>query len=345
MSRRLDGVIQAWRYREGVPSPEDVDCSIDMPAPETDELLWIDCDRPSAAELEVLAKQLNLHEFVLEDLQQGEQRTKLDHYAEHFHVAVHDCQLQGEIDQPSAGIALVTREIDVVFGDNWLLSVRQPADDGEGEPFPVDEVRRTFERLRTHEGTTDEGYLLWALLDVVVDRYFLVSDGVDDRLDTLQEVVLDDAVDRIRRGRPRELFDLSKALLRFRRAALPLREVVGQLLRREAPNIGEAALVHFQDLYDHVLRVADLAESQRDVLTGLRDADLAVTSNQMSLVQQKIAAWGAMLIIATLVTGILGMNFRDAPNVGWVSGFVIIVGLITVLCVPLYVYFKRRNWL
>jgi magnesium transporter len=237
------------------------------------------------------------------------------------------------------------REIDVVFGDGWFLSVCQDNGEEQQPPLPIDTVRRTFERQRTESGTTDAGFLLWALLDVVVDRYFLVSDAVDDRLDALQEVVLDDDVDRIRRGRPRELFDSSKALLRFRRAALPLREVIGQLLRRDDPNVGPAALAHFQDLYDHILRVADLTESQRDVITGLRDADLAVTSNQMSLVQQKIAAWGAILLIATLVTGFLGMNFRDAPDVGWGEGFLIIGAVVAVLGGPMYVYFRRRKWL
>jgi magnesium transporter len=337
-------VIRAWCYREGVEGAEDVDPAA-LPAPEPDVLLWVDCEKPDLADVEVLGKQLGLHAFVIEDLQQAGQRTKLDHYSDHFHVAVHDCELVGDVEEAEAEIQLVTREVDVVFGDGWLLSVRQPPDDGDGDPFPIDKVRLTFERLRVDPGTTDEGYLLWALLDDVVDRYFMIGDAVDDRLDALQEVVLDDTVDRIRRGRPRALFDLSKALLRFRRAALPLREVVGQLLRHEDPDIGPAALVHFQDLYDHVLRVADLVESQRDVLTGLRDADLAVTSNQMSLVQQKIAAWGAILIIATLVTGYLGMNFRDAPDVSWEAGFAIIGAVITLLCLPLYVYFKRRKWL
>jgi magnesium transporter len=337
-------VIRAWRYREGVEQPETVDTKA-LPATEADTLLWIDCDQPTTEELESLGTQLGLHRFVIEDLEHGEQRTKLDHYENHFHVAVHDCELLGDVEKAEAAVELVTREVDVVFGNGWLLSVRQPPENHEHEAYPMDSVRTAFERQRTQKGTTDEGFLLWALLDVVVDRYFLVSDAVDDRLDALQEVVLDEAVDRIRRGRPRELFDLSKALLRFRRASLPLREVVGQLLRREDPDIGEAALVHFQDLYDHVLRVADLTESQRDVLTGLRDADLAVTSNQMSLVQQKIAAWGAMLIVATLVTGLLGMNFRDAPNVDWQTGFVIIGGVVAALCLPMYFYFKRRRWL
>ncbi len=337
-------MIQALRYREGVDAPEVVDLE---PFPEVapDTLLWISCDGPSTAELDALGTQLQLHKFILEDLEHGEQRTKLDHYEDHFHVAVHDCELVGDLEEATGDVELVTREIDVVFGAGWLLSVCQTPENAERGTFPIDAVRRSFERQRTEPGTTDEGYLLWALLDVVVDRYFLVNDAVDDRLDALQEVVLDDTIDRIRRGRPRELFDLSKALMRFRRATLPLREVVGQLLRRDDPDISESAIAHFQDLYDHVLRAADLSESQRDVLTGLRDADLAVTSNQMNLVQQKIAAWGAILIVATLVTGFLGMNFRNAPNTDWKTGFLIILGVMALLCLPMYVYSKRRKWL
>jgi magnesium transporter len=337
-------VIRAWRYREGSDCPDAVELD-PFPAVVDGELLWIDCDQPDETELEALGKQLQLHKFILEDLEHGEQRTKLDHYDNHFHVAVHDCELIGDLEQTTGEVQLLTREIDVVFGAGWLLSVCQVPEDSSHGTFPMDKVRSSFERQRTEPGTTDEGFLLWALLDVVVDRYFLVSDSVDDRLDALQEVVLDDSIDRIRRGRPRELFDLSKALMRFRRATLPLREVVGQLLRRDDPDISDISLAHFQDLYDHVLRAADLAESQRDVLTGLRDADLAVTSNQMSLIQQKIAAWGAILIVATLVTGFLGMNFRDAPNTGWISGFAIILGVMAALCLPMYIYAKRRKWL
>lgn len=339
-------MIRAWRYCEGIAEPEVVDPRA-LPALAPNALLWVDCEQPTSEELEALGTQFRLHKFVLEDLRHGQQRTKLDHYEDHFHVALHDCELLGDLDEieGEAAIELVTREIDVVFGDGWLLSVCHRPENPEHHAYPIDQVQRSFERQRTDPGTTDEGFLLWALLDAVVDRYFLVSDAVDDRLDALQEVVLDDTVDRIRRGRPRELFDLSKAILRFRRAALPLREVVGQLLRREDPDISEAAIAHFQDLYDHVLRAADLAESQRDVLTGLRDADLAVTSNQMSLVQQKIAAWGAILLVATLVTGALGMNFETAPGVGWEAGFAWIAGVIAVLCLPLYVYFRRKKWL
>jgi magnesium transporter len=337
-------VISVWRYREGVDVPESLAIE-DKPAAEPTSLLWIDCEAPDNETLAEIGKCLGLHEFVIEDLQHAQQRTKLDRYADHYHVAVYDCVLVGDADDADGDFELATQEIDVVFGEGWLLSVRQETETDRDAFLSADTVKHRFEVQRRAHGSEDEGFLLWALLDVVVDRYFLISDGVDERLDSLQEVVLDDDVDRIRRGRPRQLFALSKSLLRFRRAALPLREVVAQLLRREDPDIGDEALEHFQDLYDHVLRVADLAESQRDVLTGLRDADLAVTSNQMSLVQQKIAAWGAILIVATLITGLLGMNFRDAPAVGWQTGFGIILGLMALLALPMYLYFKRRKWL
>ena len=336
--------MSIWRYRDGAGAAEALSIDAVSSRPR-DGLLWIDCEDIADDELERLAKELDLNEFVVEDLHNGRQRTKLDRYADYFHVAIHDCELLGEVDRPDAEIELVSREIDVVFGDGWLLSVRQPPADSDGDPISFELLRQAFERQRSDHTSCDEGFLLWALLDIIVDRYFLVGEGVDDRLDTLQEIVLNDDIDHLRRGRPRQLFDLSKAILHFRRSALPLREVVGQILRREVTAISDAALVHFQDLYDHVLRIADLTESQRDVLTGLRDADLAVTSNQMSLVQQRIAAWGAILIVATLVTGFLGMNFLDAPGVQWEAGFLIIAGVMAALCLPLYLYFKRREWL
>jgi magnesium transporter len=337
-------VIRAWRYRDGAGSAEEV--STDSPITrDPDSLVWIDCEDATDEELALVAKDLGLHDFVLEDLRHAHQRTKLDRYPDHFHVAVHDCELLGDVDDPDAPIELVSREIDIVFSNGWLLSVRQRPQERDGEPVPLHMLQQSFERQREEYGTADEGFLLWAILDVIVDRYFVVGEGVDDRLDTLQEIVLDDDVDHLRRGRPRQLFDLSKAILHFRRSALPLREVVGQILRREVSDITPAARAHFQDLYDHVLRVSDLTESQRDVLTGLRDADLAVTSNQMSLVQQKIAAWGAILIVATLITGFLGMNFANAPEVDWEIGFLIIFGVMAALGIPLYAYFKRRHWL
>jgi magnesium transporter len=331
-------VIEVWSYQEGADAPTSITLDT-LPEPGPGRIVWIECEEPDDAEIERLGKLLTLHEFVVEDLRNAGQRTKLDQYVDHFHVAVHDCEYRDE--------ALLTREIDIVFGEGWILTVRQPSEVDVGEPrdFPMGMVKRRFEAQRLQHGTTDEGFLLWSMLDVIVDRYFEVADAIDLRLDAVETVILDDKIDHLRRDHARELFDVGKAVLEFRRWALPLREVVGQLQRGEAPCIGTAALVHYQDLYDHVLRVADVLDTQREVVTGLRDADLAVTSNQMSGVQQKIAAWGAILLVATLLTGLLGMNFRNAPELDWEEGFAIILGIAVLCGVPLYVYFKRKHWL
>jgi magnesium transporter len=147
------------------------------------------------------------------------------------------------------------------------------------------------------------------------------------------------------RGIPRELFDLRRALIAFRRVAGPLREVVGALLRREADCIGEQAIVHLQDVFDHVLRVLDMIESQRELLTGLVEGRLAVMSNKMNEVMKATSSWGAILVVATLIAGIYGMNFRNIPELSWPLGYPFALGSMLLVTGSLYLVFKRRGWL
>jgi magnesium transporter len=333
-------VIRAVCYHHDEEPPEEIE--LDAVAARIDAergVVWIDSDEARSSELRKLLDALGVNEFAREDIEKAGQRTKLSHYTGHFHVAVYDCALGND--------GLLAREIDVVFADGWLLSVHQAPEDGDPGEFPVEQVRKRYELQRAQHHRADVGLLLWALLDAVVDRYFEVTETVDDRLDDIEDLVLrsDDDARGDGTRQTMELFALGKALVRFRRAAVPLRDVTAEIARREVPCISALALVYFQDLADHVLRVSDFVESQRDVITGLRDAELAVASNRLSRSQQKIAAWGAIFIIATLVTGVLGMNFRNAPELDWEFGFLLIVGLMVLISVPIYVYFKRKDWI
>ena len=267
-------------------------------------LLWVDCVEPTDAELDSLTTQLRISHVAAEDLHHGGQRTKLEHYHEHFHVAVHDCSVVED--------RLVTREIDIVFGDGWVLSVRQPSDDPDDPaPFALEPVIRRFEVERTADQAKDEGFLIWALLDDI----------------------------------PKEMFDLRRGMVHFRRVVAPLREVLAALLRREADCLGVAAIVHLQDVYDHVLRVTDWIETQRDLLTGLLEADLAVVSNRLNQVMKRMTSWGAILLGSTLIAGIYGMNFTHMPELDWVLGYPIALLSMLALTIFLYTWFKRRDWL
>ncbi|HEV3133563.1 MAG TPA: magnesium/cobalt transporter CorA [Acidimicrobiia bacterium] len=329
-------MIRAWLYRPHVDEHEDAptDQLADLVDPKQ-ALLWVDCVDPTESELDSLTKQLDISHLAAEDLHHGGQRTKLEHYRDHFHVAVHDCTLVADV--------LTTREIDIVFGDGWLLSVRQPSDNSsDPAPFALEPVIHRFEMERTEEEVWDEGFLLWSFLDVIVDRYFDVADRFDDRLDEVEEIVFSaDTGDNI----PKEVFDLRRGMVHFRRAVAPLREVLAQLLRREAECLGDESIVHMQDVYDHVLRVTDWIETQRDLLTGLLEADLAVVSNRLNQVMKRMTSWGAILLGSTLIAGIYGMNFKNMPELGWSFGYPLALGSMLALTIFLYTWFKRRDWL
>jgi magnesium transporter len=204
------------------------------------------------------------------------------------------------------------------------------------------EVKRRFGRVRLECQNDDLGCALWSLLDVIVDGYFTITDLVDERLDDIEEIVFGierhDAI-------PQEVFTLRRSLVQFRRAAAPLREVISTLLRREVEWIGPESIVLMQDVYDHSLRIADLIESQRDLLTGLLEAHLAVVSNRMNDVMKKTSSYGAILLVSTLIAGIYGMNFRYMPELRWHFGYFIALGTMALATVILWVQFKKKGWL
>jgi magnesium transporter len=329
----LRGVIRVWRYVVGRDGREtlDFDHLRDAVTP-NDAVVWVDASSPTEAEVRSLREGLGISPTVVDAILNPRERTKLMRYGDYFHVAVHDCEC--------ARSTVISREIDIVTGPGWLVTVRHPTE--TSTPVDLEEVARRFELQRAEHSTTEQGFLLWALFDVIVDRYFDVTDAVDDRLDEIEQIVF---TDNPPPAVPREIFTVRSDLTTLRRAAAPMREVVNAIIRREIDFVDEQAIVHFHDVYDRVLRVGDLIEAQRDLLTGLLEANLAVTSNQLNQVMKKMTSWGAILIVATLIAGIYGMNFRHMPELHWQYGYLMAVGLMGISTFVLYRMFKRRDWL
>jgi magnesium transporter len=334
----LRAVIRAWRYVAGSEGREEIDVDQLHGQPDTDHaVVWIDAEGPADKEqLQDLKGRLGMGATVLDAILNPRERTKLMRYGNYFHVAVHDCECtRGTVS---------SREIDIVTGPGWLLTVRHP--DEDGGQVDLDEIARRFELQRAEHSSTEQGFLLWAIFDVLVDGYFVVTDMVDDRIDEIEERVFPDRRDDVAtRNIPREIFAVRTDLTVVRRAEAPLREVVNAIIRREIDFVGDEAIVHFHDIYDRVLRVGDLVESQRDLLTGLLEANLAVTSNQLNQVMKKMTSWGAILIVATLIAGIYGMNFRHMPELHWEYGYAMALGLMAVSTFVLWRLFKRKGWL
>lgn len=337
-------VLEVLRFVAGDPEPAtlSLDEAARLVGTEHPDLVWISIEEPTDDEITELADALVLDPFLVEDLREGTntagQRPKLLAYGAMFHLATRDCSIADD--------DLMEREIDLVFGASWLCSVRHAVDGhttSDPDPFPMAEVRRRIKTDCANGTTVDEGIVLWAFLDVITDRYFAITTDVDDRIDLAEGDYLRD--DARARPDPETLYRIGRLLTDFRRQVVPLREAAAALLRGEDPAIGESALMRIRDVYDHLQGINELIETQRDILAGLRDVQLAIISNRMNKSMQQLAAWGAILIVATLVTGVLGMNFRDAPNLHWRDGFLVVVGIMVIVGLPMYAYFKRKDWL
>jgi magnesium transporter len=330
----LRAVIRAWRYTSGRDGRDEI--PIDRVRELCDpghSVLWLDAQSPEDTEqLHELKSELGMSATVVDAILNPRERTKLMRYGDYFHVAVHDCAcVHDSVD---------SREIDIVTGPGWLVTVRHPSD--SGSQVDLDEVARRFEMQRAEHHANEQGFLLWALFDVIVDRYFEVVDTIDERLDEIEEAVFRDPPPP---GIPQTTFEVRRDLTTIRRAAAPMREVVNAIIRKEIDFVDDPAIVYFHDIYDRVLRVGDLIESQRDLLTGLLEANLAVTSNQLNQVMKKMTSWGAILIVATLIAGIYGMNFRHMPELEWEFGYPLALGFMVLATFVLWRWFKRKGWL
>jgi magnesium transporter len=317
-------VITARCYPEGTATevdPVDVSEAIRV----LDQLVWVDVVAPNEADLAMVADEFSLHPLAMEDVRERHQRPKLEHYPTHAFLVAYTAE---------------RREIDIFIGPTWLITVRE--DDAAEEASFMDGARKRFERTRPEHATV--GFLLYIVLDELVDGYFSRNDAVEDELEELENrIFAEGPIDE--RGIQQELFNVRRQLLLYRRLAVPFRDVLAALLRREVGWIDDNAVTHLQDVFDHVLRAIDMVDNHRELMGNAVDAHLAIISNRMNSVMKRMTSWGAILLGSTLVTGIYGMNFKHMPELGWLLGFWWALGLMAFITIAGYFWFKAKDWL
>jgi len=287
-------------------------------------LLWVDVFNPSEDDLQCLQQEFSLHPLAMEDVREHHQRPKLEKYPTHAFIVVYSSELQ---------------EVDIFVGPSWIITVRES--EGGGNPWSVENARLRFDR--THPEQCDVGFLVYVLLDEIVDGYFDETDQAEERIEELEDLIFSDKHQSETEVQQR-LFDVRRRLLKFRRAIVPLREVVAALLRKEVDWIEDHDVVLLQDVYDHVLRAIDLLDSGRELMGNAVDAHLAIISNRMNSVMKKMTSWGAILLGSTLVAGIYGMNFKNMPELNWSVGYPLAIFCMVAIDAILFVRFRRAKW-
>jgi magnesium transporter len=323
-------------YRNGVLEHDDVPWSDALALlHDTTALLWIDYVAPTPAELEEIGATLSLHPLAIEDALHPHQRPKLDRYDTHEFLAAYLLLTRDGADDAAKVASLRRYEIDAFITERALVTVRP------NEDFSMAAV---LERWDGHPDLASCGvnFLLWGLLDVVIDSHFDTVQLLDEAIERLEDDVLDPAPDI--RAIQENSYRLRKNLVLLRRLTLPMRDVVSSLLRSSLDAGGSRLLPYYQDLYDHVLRVTDWAESLRDLVSTVIDTNITNQSNRMNLVMKKVTSWAAIIAVPTLVTGFFGQNVVF-PLLNTVAGFWVSCVIMLVSASILYAQFRRLDWL
>lgn len=290
--------------------------------------IWADFVNPTAEDLHAIEEELGLHRLAIEDALHDYQRPKLDHYDTHLFLAAYAVTLDATTGE------LSTSEVKAFIAPRALVTVH----DGSFDMNSVAARWRSDPELSSH----GVGFLLWGLLDTIVDGHFEAVQQLDGFIENLEDALFDE--------RPREKevqrrsFELRKSLVLLRREVLPMREVVNSLLRRDLNIVTPEMAPYFHDVYDHVLRATEWTESLRDLVTTILETNISIQGNRMNLIMKKVTSWAAIIAVPTAITGFFGQNL-DFPGRDTFWGVVASTAVIVLVGAGLYLSFRRRDWL
>jgi len=326
-------------------------------------VVWVDMENPSDEEIGLLTSVFHFHPLAIEDVTHGNQRAKVADYDQYVFVVMHELQpdMGNAIDQPCIKH---TAEIHAFTSNNFIVSIHKE---------PSDSVATTRKRWHSTMDLHHLGAfaLLYLMLDTVVDDYFPAIDAFDDRIDRLEQYVIQPAKQDVRMPEKKgddgverldvltALISVRRSLLETRRFVAPLRDAVNVLLRRaEASQPGGAdpadgergerakvLFTYYQDVYDHTIRIVDTIDTYRDLLAGTLDAHLAVASNRLNEIVKVLTSVSIILMTWAGITSLYGMNFVHMPELHWKYGYVYAWALMVVTGVVEWIYFRRRKWL
>ncbi|MGH7833557.1 MAG: magnesium/cobalt transporter CorA [Candidatus Binatia bacterium] len=291
-----------------------------------DSTLWFHLDRPTDEELKFLETHLRIHHLTLEDIVKQNQRPKIESFEHYVYIALHPLRRQNKTH-------IEPTELDLVLGKNWLVSAHY------GPLAGVIESEHLHERI-VNALAVGADFLLYTVVDLVVDSYFPILDEIDDEIDALEERLLKSP----RPGDMNRLLRLKRSLVHIRRAVGPQREVFNQLTRHDFPFVRPEYNVYFRDVYDHLIRITEELDSLRDLLSGALEIHLASMSNQLNITMKRLTAWGTIFVVITAIAGIYGMNFEFMPELEWRYGYFAVMGLMALISVGLFFYFKKKDY-
>jgi len=300
-----------------------------FPFKDSPTVTWINIDGVHQVDIiEKLGSCYNLHPLLLEDILNTEQRPKMEDFGDYlfFVLKMLDLGENGVIE---------AEQVSLVLGPNYVISFQEH----QGDVFNA--VRERIRRNKGRVRKSGADYLAYALMDSIVDNYFLILENIGERIEaTEQQLTINPTSETLHSIRK-----LKMEMIFLRKSIWPLREVISNLERGESPLIHEYLNAYLRDVYDHTIQIIDTVESLRDMISGLLDVYLSSISNRMNEVMKVLTIFASIFIPLTFVAGIYGMNFRFMPELEWDWGYFVVLFIMALAAGAMLVYFKRKKWL
>ena len=327
---RRSSVINSAAYCDGVRVA-------DVPVPDladawrhSDRFLWVGLYEPDERLLQHIKEAFGLHELAIEDAHKAHQRPKLDSYGDSIFVVLRTARLaDGSEHRIEFG------ETHVFVGPRYVVTVRH----GSLTSHVGLRTRCEAAPERLAKGA---GYVLYSLMDFIVDQYFPVLDALEQELDELEEEIFSG---KFIRGVTARIYHLRRDLLSLKQAVTPLIDISSQLMRSDSKLIPPEARPYYQDIHDHVIRIADMIDELQQLSQTALDANLALISVRQNDDTKRLAAWAAILAVPTMIAGIYGMNFKHMPEINSIYGYPIVMAVMLLVCGGLYRWFRKAGWL
>ena len=292
--------------------------------------VWVALADPTAAELAEMQHEFGLHELAVEDARNGHQRPKVEEYGDSLFAVLHLVELA-----PGSPDGLHLGEVDIFVGPNYILSVRNRSAQG----FLGVRERSEREPALLRLGS---GFVLYALMDAVVDRYFPIIDRFESELEAIETRIFDKGTAR---SNVEVLYDLKRQVMVLKHAVAPLLEAASKLDGGRVPVVCTGVQDYFRDVVDHLIRINSSIDSIRDTIGTAIQVNLSMVTIEDSEVTKRLAAWASIFAVCTAFAGIWGMNFEHMPELKWHYGYAMALSLIFTSCGVLYWRFRRAGWL
>ena len=293
--------------------------------------VWVALSDATPLELAQMQDEFNLHPLAVEDAQHGHQRPKVEEYGDSLFVVMHLVEPSAEGEH-----CVNVGEVDVFVGKNYVLSVRNRSQ--QGFLGVRERCEREPELLRN-----GSGFVLYALMDAVVDRYFPVIDALEVELESIEQQIFTQG--GAARDKIKQLYDLKRRSMTLKRAVAPLAEAAGKLHGGRVPQICVSSQEYFRDVADHLVRINGSIDAMRDTIGTAISVNLSMVTIEESEVTKRLAAWASIFAVCTAFAGIWGMNFEHMPELKFRYGYAVALVLIAATCSYLYYRFRRAGWL